>query len=438
MDVVTEEENSHINKLGLFIWTLAALFFLYEFFLRTFIGTVVHEVTQAMHLNAEQLSIIGAAYYLTYGIMQIPVGILIDRYGARLLLTIAITVCVFGVFLFSIAQDFYLAIFGRLLMGLGSSFGFVGLLIIALNWFPRQRFGFFAGLAQFLGAVGPILAGAPLVMLLYAAHDNWRVVLISIGMLGLILAVLIAIFVRNKPAGYKYKTIFLHFPEPLWKKLIRLFKNSQAWIIVIYALSNYVPIALLGAIWGTAYLQTRGMSQSTAAFVTSMLWLGLAIGCPLFGYISDRIKRRKSVMLFCALLGIITTLDIIYWPGYSKTIFGIFFFALGLAGSGQSLSFALMSEHVPTNLHATALGFNNASLTLSSAFMIPLISLLIQFSIHSHVKSGIAYQQSDFTLGLLSLAGLYVLGFLVAIFALKETYCRQQHEPFKLSIKSIY
>jgi MFS family permease len=437
MDVVTQEK-SHINKFGLFIWTLAALFFLYEFFLRTFIGTIVDEITKSMHLTPEHLSIIGAAYYLTYGVMQIPVGMLIDRYGARLLLTIAAIVCVFGVFLFSTAQDFYLAILGRLLMGLGSSFSFVGLLIIALNWFPRQRFGFFAGLAQFLGAVGPMLAGAPLVMLLYVAHDDWRVVLTGIGILGLILAILIALFVRNRPPGYKYKTIFLHFREPWWKKLILLFKNSQAWMIVIYAFSNYIPIALLGAVWGTAYLQSRGMSQSNAAFVTSLLWLGLGIGSPLFGYISDRIKRRKSILTFCASLGITSTLLIIYWPGAYKPIFGLLFFALGLAGSGQSLSFAFMSEQVPTNLHATALGLNNTSLTLSSAFMIPLISLLIQFSIHGHIGTGIIYQQSDFTLSLLSLVVLYVLALLVAIFALKETYCRQQHEPFKLKINPFY
>ena len=81
-----QKENRKIIKLGLFIWLLAASFYLYEFFLRTFIGTIVPELTQSLHLNAEQLSIIGSAYYLTYGLMQIPVGMLIDRYGTRLLL----------------------------------------------------------------------------------------------------------------------------------------------------------------------------------------------------------------------------------------------------------------------------------------------------------------------------------------------------------------
>jgi MFS family permease len=425
-------EDRQITKLGLFIWLLAALFYLYEFFLRTFIGTIVPEITHSLHLDAEQLSIIGAAYYLTYGLMQIPVGMLIDHYGTRLLLSIATVVCVFGVFLFAVAQGFYFGIIGRLCMGLGSSFGFVALLVLALNWFPRKHFGFFAGLTQLLGAFGPILAGAPLVLLLYASHDNWRVVLTGIGILGLVIAVLIALFIRNKPKEFKYQTIFLQIPESLWKRLICLLKDLQAWWIVIYATVNYMTIALLGAVWGTTYLQARGMTHSVAAFVSSMIWFGLAIGAPTVGFISDRMKRRKSVMIFCAALGIIITLAIIYWPGKSKELFALLFFGLGIAGSGQSVSFALMSEHVATNLHATALGFNTAVITFSATFIIPLISLLIQFSIHGHVTTDIIYQQKDFTLSLLSLAGLYALGLFIAIFALKETYCRQQHEPFPL------
>ena len=431
-------EDHKITKLGLFIWLLAASFYLYEFFLRTFIGTIVPEITKSLHLDAEQLAIIGSAYFLTYSIMQIPVGILIDRYGTRLLLTIATIVCVLGVFLFTIAQGFYLGIVGRLLMGLGSSFGFIALLVLALNWFPRKHFGFMAGLAQFLGAVGPMLAGAPLVLLLYATHDNWRVVLSGIGILGLILAILIALFIRNKPKGFKYKTIFLQIPESLWKRLICLLKDLQAWWIVIYAAANNIALALLGVVWGTAYLEARGMTHAIAALTTSMLWLGLAVGAPAFGFISDRIKRRKSVMIFCAALGIITTLAVIYWPGNSQQTFSLLFFALGLAGSGQAVSFALMSEHVATNLHATALGFNNAFMSFSSMVMIPLISLLIQFSIHGHVASGITYQQSDFTLGLLSLVGFHTVALLVGLFALKETYCRQQHEPFQLKINHFH
>ncbi len=431
-------ENHQITKLGIFIWLLAAAFYLYEFFLRTFIGSVIPEITKALHLDTEQLSIIGSAYYFTYGLMQIPVGMLIDRYGARLLLTIATIICVIGVFLFAIAQSFYLGIVGRLCMGLGSSFGFIALLVLALNWFPRKHFGFMAGLTQLLGALGPILAGAPLVLLLYASHDNWRLVLSAIGILGLVIAVLIGLFVRNKPKRFKYQTIFLQLPESLWKRLICLLKDLQAWWIVIYAALNYLAIALLGAVWGTAYLQARGMTHSAAAFVASMIWLGLAIGAPTIGFISDRMKRRKSIMTLCAALGIIIILAIIYCPGKSKELFAILFFGLGIAGSGQSLSFALMSEHVATNLHATALGFNNSLMMFSATFIIPLISLLIQFSIHHHVTTGIIYQQKDFTLSLLTLAGLYACGLFIAVFALKETYCRQQHEPFPLKSNQIH
>ncbi|MGD9153737.1 MAG: MFS transporter [Gammaproteobacteria bacterium] len=435
MNNFLNKTQTKISLLGCFIWTLAALFFLYEFFLRTFLGSIVHEITIALKINAEQLSYIDAGYYLTYGLLQIPVGILVDKYGARLLLTIFSFVCALGVFVFCFAHGLATGIIGRFLMGAGSAFAFICLLNLTLNWFPQKIMGFIFGLAQFLGAIGPTIAGAPLVILLYKMHDNWRLVFFLIGLVGILLAILIGIFVRNKPKSFKLQLKFLSKSSSLMQKLITLVKNPQAWWIVLYSAANYVALAFLGTLWGTTYIETRGISHETAAFISSMVWFGLAFGCPFFGAISDIIKRRKTTLIASAILGMCMTLAIIYCPINSKIIFALLFFGLGVAGSGQSVAFTTIAEHVEVNLHATALGFNNAGIAFANTMMIPLITALIQLSFHQHFAAGKQiYHQSNFTLSLLSLTTLFLISLIVAIFGIKETFCRQQKEFFKLRI----
>jgi len=428
-------DNRKITLYGLFVWTLAALFFLYEFFLRTFIGTIADELIHALHTTPEQLSIIGSSYFLTYGLMQMPVGLLADRFGVRRLLIFATIICVFGVFVFYGSHTFYMAVVSRFLMGFGSSFGFICLLVLALNWFPQNNFGFFSGLAQFLGSIGPLIAGAPLVWVLHHTHDNWRFVLLEIGAFGIILSILIAMFVRNKPKKTDYRAIFLTRSESLWQRLLRLFKSPQTWWIMLYSGTVYIALVLLGAVWGTEYLEARGFSQSRAAFIASLIWLGLAIGCPLFGFISDRIRRRKPIMVLCAVLGIFVSLAIIFWPSQNGVVFEILFFGLGIAGSGQSLGFAVIAEHSERSLHATAMGLNNSMLSFFSTFLVPLIGLVIEYSVPLQIRlGGGKYQPHDFILGFLAMPVCYVLATFFGSYGVKETYCRQQHELFKLSL----
>ena len=110
--------HSPVTKLGLIIWLLAALFFLYEFFLRTFIGSIAHQLIPDLHLSAEQFAILGSSYAVTYGIMQIPVGILIDKFGVRFNLAFAALICGLATILFTQIDSFHGALASRVLVGL--------------------------------------------------------------------------------------------------------------------------------------------------------------------------------------------------------------------------------------------------------------------------------------------------------------------------------
>jgi MFS family permease len=214
-----QQLDQKIKAIGIFIWLIAAIFFLYEFFLRTFVGSIAHQLIHDLHLNIEQFTLIGSAYYLAYGLMQIPVGILADKFGVKKVMIFSTLTCALSTFLFAHSHSFVEAVLGRFFMGFGSSFAFICLLVIVSNWFPKRFFGFFAGISQFIGTMGPALAGGPLVSWLVDTHTNWRLALSSIGAFGIVLAVLTLLFVKSKPRGGKDTFLFLSKNESI---LIRL------------------------------------------------------------------------------------------------------------------------------------------------------------------------------------------------------------------------
>jgi len=419
--------------LGMFIWGLAALFFLYEFFLRVFVATISDAVIADLDLTAQQFATMGAGYYLVYSIMQLPVGILVDHFGARLLLTIAVFLAGLGGFWFGFVHGFFDGFISRCFMGFGSSFAYVCLLVLALSWFPRKHFGLMAGIANFLGAVGPILAGGPLAFILTLFHDNWRLVIGGIGAFGFLLAILIGVFVRNAPPREQGKMVHLEpAKETLAVRLRSLLHNPQVWFIVIYSGFIYVCLPLLGAYWGTSYLQSRGFSRTVAASIASMLWIGMGVGAPLLGKLSDTMKRRKPSLYCCALLGIIITICTVYLPVESRLLYMVLFFLIGFASSAQSVAFAIIAEHVPSKLHATAIGINNTMIMLFAAILPPIVSSFIGRSVAAHHETAGYFLPDDFKAGFFLMPIFYLCAYLIATFFIRETYCRQQFEVVKV------
>lgn len=414
---------------GIFVWLIACQYYFYEYFLRVFMGTIATEVMSDLSIRAEQFAILGSAYYLTYSIMQTPVGLLIDKYGVKILLTFACLICNIGVFSFVFAHHFYTALIGRLLIGFGSSFAFVSLLIIALNWFPREHFGFMSGLTQFLGSIGPFLAGAPLAYALKVFNNDWRHILLYIGFFGLILNVAILLFIKGAPKGKKAEIVFLTPTESLGSKIKELLKNAQVWCTVAFAGTIYSSVPLLGAFWGTSFLQSKGLARSDAAFAVSLMWIGLALGSLSMGKISDRMKRRKPPLQLLTLLGILTTSSIIIIQSSNLLVLGTIFFLIGVSSSGQSLSFAVISEQVPRKLHATAIGLNNTAVMFFGFLIPPFASYLIQ---RTSGAEATVYTAKAFEIGLSIMPGLYLVAFFLCLIGMKETFCRQQHEVFSL------
>jgi MFS family permease len=415
-----------ISIQGTIIWIVCAVFFMYEFLLRTILGTFEHPITYDLNLNLIKFAILSStAYMVVYGLMQIPVGIITDRIGLKKSLFWACLVCALSVFGFGITHSFNSAFLFRILMGLGSSFGFICLLVAVYDWMPQKNIALFIGLSQFIGTMGPILAAGPMNDLATFSNIDWRFIFYSLGIVGIVIAVIVLLIVRNN-SDYTGSFQIIKRPEPFTNSLYALLRQPQTWFIALFSGSIYFTIEYLSENSGKAFLMLHGYSSKTASYMITIAWIGYAIGCPLLGFISDWTGKRKSMMVLASLVSILSVIVIIFFP-INVTTLCFAFVLLGVGASGQSIGFAIMAEQCGNSYLAAGLGFNNAVIAMITSLNAPLIGWALTISSAGHTPDIKAYQ-SAFSIIIIFL----LLSLLLASVFIKETFCKSTKTPFKL------
>lgn len=411
-----QDENS-LQLKGFLVWGVCAAFFLYEFFLRTVIGTYQHPLMQELELNFLQFSLLSSTVFiLIYGVMQVPAGILLDHFGLKKSLLFACLVCAAASLGFAYSYSYPIAIAFRFLMGLGASFGFIGLLIAVNDWMPHRHLGAFIGLSQFIGTLGPMMAAGPLDSLANTHGVDWRFIFSVLAVIGLVLAVLVFAFVENntRKAG---KYTVLRKPEPATRSIRKLFSRSQPWVVAFSCACLYFTIEYLSENEGRIFLSFRGLDFNRASYAITVAWIGYAIACPLLGWISDRVERRKSLMIACALLGLLAIICILH--GEAETVILASFFLLGVSAAGQSIGFAMVPEHFKASFVAVGFGLTNGTITVISAVNAPAIGWLLDY-----LRDGPEVTLANYLFVFNILVATAVLGIVLCVFFLRETYCK--------------
>lgn len=412
------QSDNQITTKAIAVWLICALFFMYEFMLRTVLGTFQLPITEDLHLTPVRFSIISStAFQVAYGIMQIPVGIITSRFGLKRTLFCAVCICIVANLGFSLSHSFATATLFRSLMGLGSAFGFVCLLIAVYDWLPRKNAAFFIGLSQFIGTLGPMMAAGPLNYLSDANLIAWRGLFFSFAIAGIVIAALVfGIVDKNRHATGKF--VILNRPSSIGENIWRLIRQPQIWAIGLFSASIYFSIEYLSENEGVLFLQTKGFSSSYASYMITLAWLGYAISCPLLGFLSDKLQKRKPIMILCTSATLVALLGIIYLPANPILTIGCFMM-LGFGTSGQSIGFAVMAEHCKETYLAVGLGLNNAMIMTFAAISAPLIGLVLSHNMTSHQATLAALQHTFLLLIPLTLIALFC-----SVFIIPETFCK--------------
>jgi len=421
------------NSMATIAWLmcgLGAVFYSYEYFLRISPSVMESALRQHFNLSATGFGFLSSFYYYAYVPMQIPVGIMMDRYGPRLLLTLACVACVVGTFIFGITHYFWVAAIGRFLVGFGSAFAFVGVLKLATIWLPENKLAMVSGLAAALGAVGAMIGDNILGELVI--NIGWQETVQLSGVAGIVLTFILWFGIRDKKKIDQEEVMVDTFRQSM-RDLLIIAKNSQIWINGLYGCLVYLPTTVLAELWGIPYLtHAQNMSQKSAGFANSLIFLGFIIGAPLMGFISDKLRRRKLPMMVGALGAALIMIIILYVPGLNESNLRVLLFLLGIFYSVQAIVFAVGRELSPKEAAGTAMAMTNMIVMLGASFLQPVIGNILDWSVKSR-NVGVTvdslssdqlikfYTTVDYQLALMVIP----LGILIAAvltFFLKETY----------------
>ncbi len=407
----------------------SALFFFYEFIQMHVFSTINLELREAFHLDAEQLGQFFSMYFYANALCLFPVGNLIDRYSTKFMLLLAVFVCTVGTFMFALGTEYWVAASGRFLVGCGASFCFLSCIRIASRWFSPNKMAFVTGMVVTMAMLGGLVAQTPFAMLVHYL-GSWRLALLVNASLGVFIWFAILFIVQDRPPDGKQeaKDDQRHLKElGLWRCIKLSALNPQNWLGGLYTSLVNLPVFVLGGLWGIRYLtDVHHLTDTQASYATTLFFVGVIVGCLIYGWISDHIERRVSPMIVGAILSLVVMLILMYMPDLSLASLITLFFLIGLVTSSQVLTYPTIAELNPIYLTSTAVSIDSVCIMISGFLIPPFFGWLMDhFGTHEMVNGLAMYSADSFHYAMLVMPISFVAALIIAFF-IRETYCRSQ------------
>ena len=302
-----------------------------------------------LNLNAEQLGLITSAYFLTFGLFQLPLGVLLDKFGARKVQSILFLIAATGAILFSLGNDVWSLVTARGLIGLGVSGALMAAFKAFAVWFPKERLPLLIGLFMSAGGMGAIVASTPLEMALQIT--DWRGVYLFIGIVTIFVGVLIFFIVPEKQENnYNEKAL------PVLKVLKHIYTSYAFWRIgPLSGIAGGTGLAILG-LWAGPWLSDIGkFNKNEIANILFISTIMMTIGTTSLGIITDYLRKFNISpvgVMGGALFVFIIPLTIITFGIMPKAIWP--WVILSITSLAATLAYAGLSQHFPTSYAARA------------------------------------------------------------------------------------
>ena len=409
-------ENIKITWKGWVIWGVAALFYFYEFFVRVAPAAMAPELQHSFKLSASELGAAIGVYYVIYSPSQLLAGSLLDRFGAKTILVPASLICTLGCFLEILGHNAFWLSAARFSQGLGSAFAFVGTMYLAAEWFPRSRLAMLSGLTTSLGMIGGIMGNSGIAHLVEKL--GWHVSLIAAGFIGLVITGLMYLVIPGKSRHQKEQAALPAYAKRpgIFKSLFIVYSNPQSWFTGIVGTALYMPLSILGALWGIEYISSvTGGNKVAAAGAATMLYVGWLIGGPIAGFVSDKTGMRRNLLLGAGVATLITTICVVSIHSLSVPGAFILMLMLGFASTSQVVCFATAVEHNPASVSGTAIAATNMMIMLlggAGEWMFGLLLDLFSGGGHHTSYSTSAYHKAILILPIIAAIGVVAAYFL--------------------------
>ncbi len=400
---------SNRTKTAVVAWLLAAVYYFYQYTLRSAPAVMMPQLSEAFGLSALGVASMVGLFYYGYSPFSLIAGAAMDRLGPRKVIPIGAAAVGIGALLFGMGNQ-AAASTGRFLQGAGGVFALVGAVSIASKNFPASRAATLIGATQMFGMAGGS-AGQSVVGPMIAGGLAWNHFWVGMGITGLLISVLLFMFLPRQE-----QTVRSGWLKSAAGALGSVFKNPQSILCGLIAGLLFIPTTIFDMIWGVRFLQeAHGFDYASAVMRSSMVPLGWIIGCPLLGLLSDRIGRRKPVIIG----GAIVLLACLAWALYgSPNIFPPYVIGLaaGLGSGAAMLPYTVIKEANPPEFSGTATGVVNFLNFTFSALLGPVFGRILQKVSGGASQMTLEHYQAGFEPLLYGVAIAIVLTFL-----LKET-----------------
>ncbi len=398
------------------VWCVSLSFVLFQFFIQLSSGQIVNGLMKSFSVTALGGGFLASAYYYIYVALQTPAGLVMGRYGPRKLLCGGAAVLMLGSFIFAAAPWLIIAFVGRLLMGLGAAFAFVGTMYITDKWFPRERFALMTGMVEMGGMLGTLVG------IFWLAHYvetvGWRECMYFLGAVSGVLSIILGVVIRDMPANQRPLSTQKKIKRRILPGLRVLIRMKIAWINALYSGIMFMIVTVFAALWGLPYIeQAHHLSLVQATFYCSLVYIGVAIFSPLLGYLDSIVVHRCYLMASLALLGFVCMLLVILFPNMPLPELAICMFLIGVAAAGYMLSFAVANEIAAMRIRTASIGFVNTLSVGTSPIFQPLVGLILYLlAKHDHPFQIKLYTVHEYQVSLMIIPACLAIAAWLALF----------------------
>ena len=394
------------------IFILATSHFFLSQFYRTSNAVIAPELIHDLSLDTEGLGLLSAAFFYGFALTQIPISLLLDKVGPRWMMTVLSLLGILGAVIFSMADSLGIGLVGRALLGIGMACNLMGTFKLLTDRFEPLIFATLIGVVASIGTFGNMIAATPLVMLV--EQIGWRHSFQLIAGINFILTLTFFVVVHDRRSRPSIRTSSRE-PSISMKQaflnLGRLLGNRNYWVISVASFARYGTFAAFQALWAGPFLiEVMGYSAISTGNLILLMNVGLIIGGPLWGALSDRVfKTRRRLIVFCLLcLALLYLFLVSMSPGTRPVVMMPIFFAFGLISSGGMLMYPHIKDLVPQEMAGAAMTGVNFFNMLGPAVFLQGLGIMMQ-ALYPEASRGPAAFDAAFLVCMVCLAGAALL-----------------------------
>ncbi|SDF71090.1 MFS transporter [Sporomusa acidovorans] len=415
------------------IFLVISMDYVLAYFHKGVSAVVGPEIIKELALLPTSLGVISSAYFWSFAAMALPAGMLSDTWGARKTLGVFIFLAGLGGFIFANTYNIELLAIGRLVIGFGSGALYVAAMRFVADWYKPDEMATCSGILLAAGNIGALLATTPLVFLM--GNIGWRGSFILVAVLTLLASIVSYKFVRNKPADLEFpspqeimgiSTVSQKVKISLAEAVKVVLGKKKFYLLAAFTFSYYGTFMGFGSLWAGPYLQNiYHFSKASVGNILMLFPLGMIIGCPLSGYLSDKVfKSRKQVLIYGCVLHTLSYIPFIFFTEQMTSLsLYILFFFYGLTGGAFVSCFACAKEIYEDRFAGTANGALVIFVSLGAAFYQYVMALVI--NMYSMISPGVYSLAAYKSAFIVPVCGL-LLGVIALIFFKEEpSKCNQ-------------